>query len=155
MASNVKGRTTIRTAAVLFLASAIFEFSEFTAGVPLFGAIRTGVGAMAYHFIFIVLYCLIGLGLWTGKSWGYWTFMACTLLYTIDKVQLLLAPHTFYTYIMQQLTATHDIVAMLPKDDLIHYFTLAYIAVVLCWWGFALYMHLRRGYFKPGQIELP
>ena len=40
MAQKVTGRTTIRTAAVLFLASAVFEIMEFNSAVAIFGGVR-------------------------------------------------------------------------------------------------------------------
>ncbi len=148
MAAKVKGRGTLRTAAVLFLASAVFEVMEFNSAAALFGSLRSGALAVLYHVVFAGLYALCGIGLWTAKQWGYAAFMATTALYTIDKLQLVLFPQAFYEYIIQQLTLTREIVGMIPKDQLLHYFMLAYGLLVLCWWGFALYVHVRRRYFQ-------
>jgi hypothetical protein len=148
MTQKVKGRATIRTAAVFFLASAVFEIMDFSSAVALFGGVRVGAVAVFYHFVFAALYVLSGIGMWTAKPWGYQAFMTTTAIYTIDKIQLMLFPQAFYDYILQQLTVTREIVGMIPKEQLIQYFMIAYIVLLLCWWGFALYIHMRRQYFQ-------
>jgi hypothetical protein len=152
MASPIKGRATIRTAAVLFLASAAFEMTDYNSAVALFGSVRVGAAAVFYHFVFAALYILSGIGMWTAKRWGYWAFMATTAVYTIDKIQLLLFPRAFYDYIVDQLTVTRAIVGMLPMEQLIQYFTIAYLVLLFCWWAFALYVHMRRSYFQEKRL---
>jgi pheromone shutdown protein TraB len=149
METKAKGRTTIRTAAVFFLASAVFEVLDLSAPAPLLGAIRSGATAVGYHLVFTVMFLAIGVGLWTGKPWGYGAVMAGTAIYTLDKAQMLLARQTFADYIMQQFTTptTREIVRLVPKEQVLQMMTLTYLAVLLCWWGFALYIHLRRSYF--------
>ena len=154
MAKKVKGRATIRTAAVLFLASAVFEIMEFYSAVALFGGVRTGAVSAGYHFVFAALYILSGIGMWTANPWGYSAFMATAAIYTIDKVQLFLFPDTLYDYILQQLTVTREIVGMIPKEQLTQYFMIAYVVLLLCWWGFALYIHMRRQYFQEKTFDL-
>ena len=147
MASPIKGRATIRTAAVLLLASAVLEILDYNSAVALFGGVRVGAVAVIYHFLFTALYFLSGIGLWTASPWGYWALMITTATYTFDKVQLILFPKAFYDYIIMQLTVTREIVGMLPQDQLLHYFMIGYAVLVLCWWGFAWYIHARRQYF--------
>ena len=151
MAQRVKGRGNIRTAAVLFLVSAVFEIMDLNSAVALFGGVRTGAVSGAYHFVFAAIYILSGIGMWTAKPWGYWAFMTTTAIYTVDKIQLILFRDAFYDYILQQLTVTRDMVGMLPKEQLVQYFTIAYIVLLLCWWGFALYIHMRRQYFQESR----
>jgi hypothetical protein len=151
MASPIKGRATIRTAAVLFMVSAVFEIMDFNSAVALFGGVRVGAAAVIYHFVFAALYVLNGIGMWLAKPWGYGAFMATTAIYTIDKIQLMLFPQAFYDYILQQLTVTREIVGMIPKEQLTQYFMIAYIVLLLCWWGFALYIYMRRQYFQEKQ----
>jgi len=152
MHTKVKGRTTIRTAAICFLASAVFEILDLASPVPLLGAMRSGVAAIGYHFIFSAVFFGMGIGLWTGKPWGYGMVMAGTAAYSIDKAQLLLAPQTFYEFILQQFSSssTREIFALVPKDLALQVMTAAYLVVVLCWWGFAFYIHRRRPYFEQG-----
>ena len=88
MQTKVKGRTTIRTAAICFLASAVFELLDLASPVPLLGAMRSGLAAMGYHLIFTAVFLGMGIGLWTGKPWGYGMLMAGTAAYSIDKAQI-------------------------------------------------------------------
>ncbi len=147
MASSNKGRATIRFAAVLLTASAVFEIMDASSAVALLGGVRTGAAAAAYHFVFSALYLSSGIGMWKAKPWGYSAFMATTAVYTIDKVQLISFRDALYDHIFQQLTATRDLAAMIPKHQLTLYFTIGYVFLMLCWWGFALYVHMRRHYF--------
>jgi hypothetical protein len=150
MQTNVKGRTTIRTAAICFLASAVLELLDLASPVPLLGAMRNGLAATGYHLIFSAVFLGMGIGLWTGKPWGYGMLMAGTAAYSIDKAQLLLAPQTFFEFILQQFStpSTREIFALVPKDLALQVMTAAYLVVVLCWWGFAFYVHRRRSYFE-------
>jgi hypothetical protein len=148
MAPRIKGRATIRTAAVLFLVSAVFEVLNYNSAAALFGSVKVGAAAAFYHFVFATLYGLSGIGMWTAKPWGYGAFMTTTAVYTIDKIQMMLFADAFYDYIFQQLTITREMIGMIPKEQLIQYFIIAYIVLLLCWWGFALYIHLRRRYFQ-------
>ncbi len=152
MQTNVKGRTTIRTAAICFLASAVFELLDFASPVPLMGGMRSGLAAVLYHLIFAAVFFGMGVGLWTGKPWGYGMLMAGTAAYSIDKAQMLLAPQTFYEFILQQFTSasTREIFAVVPKELALQVMTAAYLVVVMCWWGFAFYIHRRRAYFEQG-----
>ena len=150
METKAKGRTTIRTAAVCLMVSAVFELLDITAPVPLLGEMRSGIAAMVYHFIFTGIFLGMGVGLWTGKPWGYGTVMAGAAVYVLDKVQMLLARETFADFIMQQFTTptTREILNLVPKELLLQVMTVAYLLVVLGWWGFALYVHLRRSNFS-------
>ena len=148
MAPRIKGRATIRTAAVFFFASAAFEVLDCTSAAALFGAVRTGAAAAFYHFVFAALYVLSGIGMWTAKPWGYGAFMTITAVYTIDKIQMMLFPDAFYDYILQQLTLTREVIGMIPREQIVQYFRMAYMVLLLCWWGFALYIHSRRPYFQ-------
>ena len=117
MNSKAKGRTTIRTAAVCFMISAVLELLDITAPVPLLGGMRSGIAAMGYHLVFTGIFLGMGVGLWTGKPWGYGTVMAGVAVYVLDKVQMLLARETFADFIMQQFTTptTREILNLVPK----------------------------------------
>jgi hypothetical protein len=129
------------------MASAALELLDLAAPAPLFGGLRSGAAALLYHGLYVVLYAGIGFGLWSARPWGYAAVMAGTAATTLDKAQLLLARDTLYSYLMTQLTVTRDLVALVPRQQLLSAFSAAYILIVLCWWGFAGYVHLRRGYF--------
>jgi hypothetical protein len=153
METKVKGRTTLRIAAVCFLASALFEILDVFAPVPLMGAIRSGVAAMGYHLIFTAIFLVMGIGLWSGQTWGYRAIMAGTALYSIDKTQMLIARQTFFDYILQQFTSptTREIMSLVPKELLLQAMTVAYLLVLLGWWSFALYVRRRRSNFNQSH----
>ena len=150
METKAKGRTTIRTAAVCFMASALFEVLDIATAVPLLGGMRRGIAAMGYHLFFAGIFLGMGAGLWTGKPWGYKMVMFGTAFYALDKTQMLLARQTFAEFIMQQFTTptTRELVNLVPKELLLQVMTLAYLSIVLGWLGFALYVRLRRAYFE-------
>jgi hypothetical protein len=150
MQTKVKGRTTIRTAAMCFLASAVLELLDLASPVPLLGGMRSGLAAMGYHLVLTGIFLGMGIGLWTGKPWGYGMVMAGTAAYSVDKAQLLLAPQTFYEFILQQFSSssTRELFGLVPKDLALQVMTAAYLVVVSCWWAFAFYIHRRRSYFE-------
>jgi hypothetical protein len=150
MDARAKGRTTIRISALFFLASVVLELLDVASPVPLFGALRYGAPALLVHVIYAVLYAAIGIGLWRARAWGYRAVMLGTLLITLDKAQLVLARETLYAYVMSQLTVTRDIVAQIPREAFLNYVSAVYVLIVLGWWGFAGYIHLRRAYFDFG-----
>lgn len=149
METKAKGRTTIRTAAVCFMVSAVFELLDIATSVPLLGGMRGGVAAMGYHLVFAGIFLCMGVGLWTGKPWGYKAVMGGAAVYALDKVQMLLARRTFADFIAQQFTTptTREILNLVPKELLLQVMTVSYLLLILCWLGFAAYIHLRRAYF--------
>lgn len=153
MDSKVKGRTTIRIAAVLFVLSALFELLSVNAEAPLFGGMRSGTVALVYHMTYVVAYLAVGLGLWRTRKWGYWAVMAATALYTVDKVQFLLARETMMSYVMKALSGFPELTRAVPKEQLFGVFVMIYLTFIACWWGFAFYIHLRRGHFSRTADE--
>ncbi len=144
-----KGRFNIRTAGVLFVASAIFELISVTTEIPLFGAVRGGAVAVLYHLVYATLFLALGVGLLTGRRWGYRLVFAGTLYYTIDKLLYLLDRKTMEVHLMQQLQQYREILEYIDQDALLRMMALTTVLFVGCWWGFAVYIYLRRGYFRP------
>lgn len=143
-----KGTFTFRTAAVFFILSAIFESVSLPVEVPLFGAVRGGLVAVAYHFIYAALFMAVGVSLWGAKHWGYPAVLVATIYYTFDKLQVLLSREMVADYLMQQLEAHEATFQMTDKEFLLQTMTLLSILSIACWWGFAWYTHVRRDYFR-------
>ena len=61
--ASIKGKWTFRTAAVLFVISALTEMVPPTAPVPLFGVMSGGAVALFYHLFYAGLYVGLGVGL--------------------------------------------------------------------------------------------
>ena len=144
-----KGRFTIRTAAVLFLLSAVFELVMVTAKVPWFGAMRGGAPIVLYHLVFVAVFIGMGLGLWTRTRWGYWAVMAGTAIYSLDKIRYLLDRQGRAAEIITQLHSfAPDIADVLDMNALLNMSTILTTTFVVCWLGFAGYIYSRRGYFR-------
>lgn len=151
--SKVKGRFTFRTAAVFFLISAVFELLAINVQIPLFGAVRGGIAAAIYHVLYAAVFSAAGFGLWQGKRFGYSAVMAGTALYTLDRGLLLLDRTTLETYLSGQLSAYGDFANVVDMDSVIALTMLASVLFMIGWWGFALYTHWRRAYFRPRPDE--
>jgi hypothetical protein len=121
----------------------------------LFGEVRGGPVMTAYHLIYVVAFLLVGIGLWRARPWGYWAVMATSALYTLDKVQFLLARESLRRYVEQAISSLDPQLAQaVPQDALVLLVTVLYASFVACWWGFALYIHLRRAYFaRPAASD--
>ncbi len=148
-----KGTFVIRTSAVLFLVSAGYELCFLTSEVPLFGALREGLAATAYHAVYGAIFLALAIGLWAGTRWGYWLVFGGTLYYTLDKIRYVLdeaALEASYVELEKLLEIlgflNEDLV--LNKERSIQLFLVVALLFAGCWWGFALYIYLRRGYFQ-------
>lgn len=154
-----KGAFTIKTAGVFFLISGLFSILWISSPAPLFGAIRTGAVALCYNTIFVVLFLAMGAGLLSGQRWGYHTLMIGTAIYSVDRIRFLLdagarEASLKSSELMQQiqpLMGSSDI----DIDAINHLTTLSAVGISLgCWWGFALYIYLRRSYFQSPHDHL-
>jgi len=142
-----KGAFTIKSAGVFFIISGFLSLLSVTSDVPLFGAMRGGVVAIAHNLVFIAFFFGIGIGLLQGTLWGYQTLMAGTILYSAEKLMFALDKATREAYLgatemFQQLGPLMDV------DDLHPLLMLMAFVSVGCWWGFAGYIYLRRDYFQ-------
>jgi hypothetical protein len=156
MRAGPKGRFTFRTAAVLFLLSALLEIFSVTSEVALWGALRGGIVAVIWHLVYISLFLGLGVGLWRAKPWGYKLVFVGTLFYTLDKVSNLFYMDFMKAWLMQQFNRYEDIWQLIDIGIVLQIFTLLMLLIVACWWGFAVYTYLRREYFGLGKLpEMP
>jgi hypothetical protein len=148
-----KGTFTFRTAAVLFVLSAVFELLSVTSEVPLFGAIRGGLSADVYHIIYVLLFLALGVGLWGGKKWGYALVFITTALYTLDKLQFVLSSRAVEAFITTQMGGYESELQAqgINAGMILEALILMSLVVVLCWWGFAWYTYIRRDYFQVNK----
>lgn len=146
-AKPIKGRTTFRIAAVLFVLSAALELLGAGTPVPLAGGIRSGGVAVGYHLIYIGLYAALGIGLWRAAAWGYRLVFITTAVYTLDKIQFVLHRQVMIDSILRQLGGTVEIGQLIDPGMLAGITALAALLFAACWWGFAAYTYFRRAYF--------
>lgn len=140
------------TAGGFFLLSAVFSLIGMTSPVPLFGALRGGAIAVCYNLFFAAMFISMGLGLLMGKQWGYNIVLAGTGVYTIDRFLFLLDKQARVAYegmggLSNQLASMSDL-KMLDMGVV-----LAVAISLLCWWGFAIYIYIRRDYFKTADAN--
>ena len=143
-----KGHLTIRVAGALFLVSGIWELFCLSSEVPLFGAVRAGMVAVTYHLLYVALFAVMGMGLLIGRYWGYKAVFAGTLVYTLDKVLLLLDRRAMEAYLTGQLKGNLEVLDFVDQDSLLQLMVAFSLLLIACWWGFALYVYLRRDYFR-------
>lgn len=143
-----KGHFTFRTAAVLFLLSALLELAGLAMPVPLFGELHTGVVATVYHLVYAVLFVVLGAGLWTGKRWGYYAIFAGSALYTLDKLQFLASGKATEDFLRAQFHGQEELLRAVGPDMVMTSLTLVTLSFVVGWWVFAGYAYFRRIYFS-------
>jgi len=153
---KVKGRLTIRITAVLMMASGLLELLSINTEAVLFGGVRGGTVMVIYHLTCVFAFLSVGIGLWTARPWGYWAVMATTALYTLDKAQFLLARESLRSYVVQMVSSVDpQLSEAVPISELVGLVTVLYSSFIICWWGFALYIHLRRRYFARAGADSP
>jgi len=145
-----KGHLTFRITAALFILSAVFEIGSIGTETALFGAIHAGIIAIIYHLIYLALFTALGFGLWNAKKWGYTLVFVTTVLYTLDKVQFLLSQKVIQELVRQSIAGYENALQLqgITEALLMQSIVLMTVAMMVGWWGFALYTYWRRDYFK-------
>ena len=153
MQQKIKGRTTFRIAAILFLLSAVFELISVLSPVALLGVFRGGFAAAVYHLIWAVLYSALGIGLWKAASWGYRLVITATLITTLDKLHYIIYREAILLDLTRRAGPYRDLLQAIDRQIFEQILLLVALLFAACWWGFAAYTHYRREYFresKPG-----
>jgi len=145
--TGAKGRFTLRSAGVLFLLSGALEVFSLTSEVPLFGALRGGPVAVAYHLAYLALFLGMGIGLWQARPWTLRLVVGGGLFYTLDKLAYLLDRKTMELDLMGQLRGHEEIWHFVDKGYILHVVTITMVLFIAGWWGFAFYTYARRDYF--------
>ncbi len=141
-----RGSSIIKSSGGLFLLSSGLSLASVTSDVPLFGAMRSGGIALCYNLFFAMLFLGMGLGLIIGRSWGYWLFLAGTAVYSLDRLSFLLNKDTRDAYLTAS-GVTQEVKSLVDMSMFDEGIFLATFITLLCWWGFAFYIYLRREYF--------
>lgn len=149
-----KGVLTMKTAGVFYLLSAAMQLIDPAAPAVLFGALRGGVPAITYHLLLATLFAVMGAGLLAARRWGYTAIMAGTVLYTLDAVRYLLDTHGRQADVANTVNQAsslagvgHQAVGQSVMGLAGSLMSAMTVAIIACWWSFALYVHLRRDYF--------
>lgn len=142
-----RGSLTIKTSGVLFLLSGVVSLASLTSDVPLFGAMRTGSVALCYNLFYLIFFLGVGLGLIIGKLWGYRLFIAGTIIYSLDGLAFLLNKNTRDAYLAAS-GVTQEVGSLVDLSMFDQGVVLASLVSLLCWWSFAVFVYLRRSYFR-------
>ena len=116
--------------------------------VPLFGDVRGGVVAVVYHLLFVALFLGMGVGLWAAKSWGFRFMCAGTVLYTLDRILYLLDGQARSAEATSTLGKYGALLGLEGQSLVAQVMDLATVLTLACWWGFLLYLYLKRDYFE-------
>ena len=150
-----RGAFTIKFAGVFFLLSGAISLPFVSSAVPLFGAMRDGVTAIAYNLLFVALFLGMGYGLIQGRWWGYRLLLAGTAAYTLAKLLWLLDKPARDAELNAGglMRSMKDLIdANMLDQATVNMLQQAPILMALvslgCWWGFALYIYRRRDYFR-------
>ncbi len=108
---------------------------------------RSGSLALCYNLFYVILFLSIGLGLIVGRGWGYRLFVAGTIVYTLDGLAFLLNKNTRDAYLAAS-GVTRDVGSLVDVNMFDQGVVIASLVSLLCWWGFAVYIYLRRDYFR-------
>lgn len=146
-----KGHFTLKAAGALFIASAVFEVFSLTVAVPLFGDLRGGFVAIAYHTLFVAVFSFMGIGLWRAASWGYHAVLGGTAIYTLSNVLYLSDDAARSAAITAQTHGYEQILGGIDLQSIDQIASSVTFTVMLCWIGFAVYVHVRRDYFQEHQ----
>ena len=141
-------RFTIRTAGVFFLISAVVEGLSVSSAVPLFGDVRGGVVAVVYHLLFVALFLGMGVGLWSGKPWGFRFMFAGTVFYTLDRILYLQDGSARAAETASTLGKYDALLGTEGQNLVAQVMAMTIILTLACWWGFLLYLYFKRDYFE-------
>lgn len=156
------GEITFKITAVFFWISAFFELTSVSASMPLFGVIVISPTVMLYHLTYLILFTVLGFGLWFAKGWGYYTLWLTTVVYATDRIQAGLSPDLLREYITAQLQDHAQVLKLLQMDmgflkqsgilDLtVWWMQVLAFAIAACWVGFLGYAYRHRRYFGLGH----
>lgn len=148
-----KGTFTMKSSGVFFIISGLFMLLSLTSAVPLFGAMRGGLIALVYNLLFLLLFLGMGYGLLQGQSWGYRVIMAGTAAYTLDRLLLLIDKPARAAYLNAG-GVLDQVEGLIDTSMFDQAYVIMLLVSMLCWWGFAVFVHLRRDYFQtPDPVQ--
>lgn len=137
---------TMRFAGFFFFLSALAEMASIASPVQLFGADRSGIIAILYHFLYVGIYGGMGLALWSAKSWGFQMILYGSLVYSVDRLLYLMYGPTTTSLLSEY----GEMMGAGGEDLVAQATTLTVVATLAAWWGFVGYVYFKQDYFdKP------
>jgi len=90
----------------------------------------------------------MGLGLWRAATWGYHAVLAGTAIFALDHVLYLTDDAARSAAMAEQTRAYTQFLEGVDLQSIDQLASSVTFIVLLCWIGFAVYVHLRRDYFQ-------
>jgi hypothetical protein len=146
--ARARSHFALRSAGALFVLSAVLELFSVTSQVPLFGDLRSGIVAVAYHTLFAVVFAGMGIGLWRAQPWGYGAVLLGTGIYVLDRGLYLMDDSARAAMMAEQTSRYGKISQIVDLHSIDQMVSIVTLAVLLGSVGFAVYVHLRRDYFQ-------
>ena len=138
---------TMRSSAALLGLAALFEIFSITDPIALLGAMRGGSLAFLYHLTYIGLFAGASWALWTAHREGPRLVYGLTGIYTVDKLVYLLDKDTLNAELNHLLGDASGVSSLFGEGMLDNMMMLHVGLVLASWWGFSLYVYLKRSYF--------
>lgn len=146
-----KGNFTIASSGWLLMLSGAWSLGTLTSSVALFGAMRGGVIAVVYNSLFAALFGGMGYALVRRKPWALTITLATSLLYTFDKLELMLDESARTAALGDLGGGLGEFGPVLDQSILM----LSGLFLIF-WWAFVAYLYLKRDYFRtvvePGRL---
>lgn len=145
--SEATGRA-LRWGAILLGLSAAYELSQITSGVPLWGHVRVGVIAGAYHVLIAAVTLAMAWGLYRRSAWSLKAMLAGTIFMALERALVLSDQAALTEYIATTLRGQREELELLGGVEFVQQIMLV---LALCWIGFLLTLTLQcyRGRKTP------
>jgi hypothetical protein len=140
---------TIASSGVLLLVSGVWSLLSLTAPLPVFGGL-TGAAALLYNAVMAAAMIAMGFALVRRTPWAMRAVWGASFVYTVDKLGFLLDESAQHASLAELEAAAG------PLSDLMQ--ETARLVSLLCllgWWGFVLFLNLKRGYFSAQRSTAP
>ncbi len=112
--------------------------------------------AVVDHLLYAALFVAIFTGFWRAKAWAPNVVYGTTALVTLDKLLYVLDARARAADFAYQTRAVPGVLDLLDAQLIDRVVIATSMTVAACWWGFALYIYLRRSYFArpPSRLGL-
>ncbi len=142
---------TMLTSGWLLVLSGALMLIDCKSPVPLFGAVQSGAVAVVYNGVLGALFLAMGYALASRKSWTLTATAAATAAYTLDKVLLIFDGSARQASMgsSQVFQLLFNLLGTGMKGTIDQMVVVMQISVLAGWWGLAIYIYIKRGYFRP------
>jgi len=136
---------TIASSGVLLLISGVWSLPSLTSPVPVFGGL-TGALAALYNAVTATALIAMGYALVRRAAWAMGAVWAASFVYTVDKLAFLLDASAQQASLAELETAAGPLWDVMQETV-----RLVSFLCLLGWWGFVLFLYLKRDYFSASQ----